>query len=122
MRHEARLDKRLPDGFTTREHLQGLARRGGAAAARARADLSGPSCPAELRYLVGWAMELHGRSGASSVGLAPVSYQSIEAWARLTGRTVTPWDVRALCEIDSVLLYPGDAKDDAARASTRGAP
>lgn len=38
------------------------------------------------------------------LGRLPISYSEIHAWARLTGRQVDPFDVRALRLLDAVLL------------------
>lgn len=97
--------RRRVGGFTQREHLRGLVARG----KRPASALRGPSCPESMRYLVQWAHELHGRSGFGSVGVVPLTYPVIESWARLTRRTVQPWDVDALLALDAVLCAPGDA-------------
>lgn len=60
----------------------------------------------ELEYLRRWCYEVYGRSGFSEVGVNPLSYQTVESWARLTGRTVSPADVDALMRLDAVLRNP----------------
>jgi hypothetical protein len=69
--------------------------------------------PPELDYLKRWLFELHGRSGASNAGLAPLSWTQLNAWIEATGNIVHPWEKRALMELDAVLLNPGslDEKD-----------
>ena len=76
-----------------REHFERAAERGSAAA---RAALEGPEIPDAVAYLYAWAMELHGRSGADMAGPALLSYQTVEAWARLTDRRVMPEEVTVL--------------------------
>lgn len=109
LRHESRLNQRDKDGFTQREHLEGLAARGVPSAA---AMLEGPPVPDEFAYLRTWVYELHGRSGLGMGGFAPLSYATIDAWARLTDRTVTPAEVEALIQLDTALLAPGGADAD----------
>lgn len=65
------------------------------------------SYPPELDYLRTWLFELHGRSGASSAGLAPLSWTTFKHWREETGNVVHPWEKRALMDLDAVLLNPG---------------
>lgn len=44
-------------------------------------------------------------------GYAPLSYTTVEAWARLMGTRVRPWEVEALIAVDAVLLAPGTPVD-----------
>jgi len=74
------------------------------------AELEGPPCPESLTYLLEWSGELLGRSGIGPTGFAPLGYHVIESWARLTGRTVTSDEVRALVVLDAVRLNPGKEK------------
>jgi hypothetical protein len=39
-------------------------------------------------------------------GLAPLGYEAVTAWARLTERTPQPHEVRALLALDAVMLFP----------------
>lgn len=113
VRHEARLSqpvrdgKGKPAGTTQRAALEHAARRGSASAIQ---QLASPPCPPELDYLRRWAYELTGRSGFSEVGMNPLTYGTIESWARLTGRHPSPADVDALLRLDDVLRNPGEAK------------
>jgi hypothetical protein len=71
--------------------------------------LQGPEYPHELEYLRGWTSEMFGRSGASMSGLLPLSFTTIAAWSELKGVSVEPHEVDALIQLDSAMLYPGDA-------------
>ena len=93
------------DGAPARAHLELAAKRGSAAALAA---LEGPECPEALEYLLGWAYTLHGRSGISEVGVAPLSYAEVDAWARRTRTDIEPWEVEALMAIDAALRHPGE--------------
>jgi hypothetical protein len=113
--YQARLDKPLPDGTTTRAAYAFLltkARRqhgdDSPQVAAALARLDGPARPECLSYLESWSRALHGRSGVGMDGPAPLSPPVIESWARLTGRRVRPHEVEALLTLDTVRRNPPD--------------
>jgi hypothetical protein len=85
--------------------LEQAARRGRAEAIR---ELAGPDFPEALEYLYDWLYELHGRSGVGFNGFGPLTYETVMAWASLTGAAPSPLDVRALLTLDSILLSPPD--------------
>ncbi len=109
MRREAWLDrapKEAPTGPSRRATLTKAAEAGNA---RARSALRSPPCPEALEYLRAWAYALVGRSGASDAGAAPLSYGTIEAWARLMGVPVPqPYEVEALFALDALMRCPGE--------------
>jgi hypothetical protein len=88
--------------------MEAAARRGDA---KALEQLEPPPCPEGAEYLVGWAYQLWGRSGAGMAGLAPLSHTEIAAWARLTGNDPDPLEVEALIVLDRVLLEPDSAAE-----------
>lgn len=45
-----------------------------------------PPCPEELRYMWGWFCELQGEA----------SFAELDAWARVMGRRLQPYEVRML--------------------------
>lgn len=63
-------------------------------------------CPDALAYLRDLALRLHGRSGSGMNGVAPLSYATIADYTRLTGTTVTAWEVDALLRLDAILCHP----------------
>jgi len=65
-----------------------------------------PSFPEELAYLVDWCYSLYGRSGIGFSGVAPLTYATIESWARLNDRQIEPYEVSALLVLDGVLNNP----------------
>lgn len=67
-----------------------------------------PSFPEPLRYLWEWFNELSAGRGAGMAGMMPISWESIDAWARLTGQEPNPRECRALMAIDAVIRFPGD--------------
>lgn len=111
MRHEAQMRHVGKDGTPQRAHLEAAAQRGHAGAQTA---LVGPPIPEALAYLWDWLFELDAARGVTMDGLAPLTYQDLDAWARLTDRHPEPHEVRALLYLDSVLRHPDAYKDEAA--------
>lgn len=61
--------------------------------------------PDEVEYLIDWTYELVGRSGVGMSGVAPLTYTTVEAWARLKDiGELHPMEVEALLLFDSILL------------------
>ena len=108
------MNERVKDGedkdteFTYGEHLGQLARQGDA---KAIAELDGPPFPEELRYVHDWLLQLHGRSGLGFGGIAPLSHQEVEAWARLRDVAPEPHEVEALMVLDGVKRNPEAGED-----------
>lgn len=71
-----------------------------------------PEAPRALRYLEKWHDELHGRSGATMDGLAPLSFSTIAHWAQLTHREPLPHEVDALILLDTARRHPPPADKD----------
>jgi hypothetical protein len=86
-----------------RASLTGLAKRG---IAHAIKQLQGPDVPEVGAYLLEWHRALHGRSGITMEGVAPLSWTTLQAWADLTGVRPTPDEVTALLFLDDVRLAP----------------
>jgi hypothetical protein len=108
VRHEARLNERGKDGVSAREHLEGRLRMALLMGKSPVIEgLDPPPFPDCLTYLRDWLFELHGRSGLGMSGAAPLSYATIEYWAKLNDITVQPHEVQALLVLDSVYLNPG---------------
>ncbi len=84
-------------------------------------QLEGPPFPEELRYLYEWGIELHGRSGVTMSGLAPLTYTTIDAWCRLTEIALEPREVQALMILDSAMLFPGIDTDEEDERGSRHA-
>ena len=93
-----------------RVHLELAARRGNPSAIAA---LAGPEYPDAVEYLHGLLWQVHGRSGASMNGLAPLSWGTLRDFRDFTGVRITGDDARALMRLDAILLSPGDEKAEA---------
>lgn len=68
------------------------------------AELDGPSCPDELAYLWDWYCELAAARGSNGWGLNPICYAEIAAWAALTGRDPSPFEVGCIARLDRAEL------------------
>jgi len=107
------MNERVKDGegkdtdFTVGQHLEQAAKRNPMVAAK----LDGPPFPEELRYLHDWLLQLHGRSGLGFGGIAPLSHQEVEAWARLRDVAPEPHEVEALMVLDGVKRNPEAGED-----------
>lgn len=115
VRHEARLDLRNADGVAPRAALELRASQGAAGAIEA---LTPPEYPEGLSYLLGWLEELVGRSGVGMDGLAPLTWQTLDAWADRTGRHPTPEECTALMLLDGAYRHP----DEPAQKAAPGTP
>lgn len=102
--HNARMNKPADkDGkFTVRAHLAGLVRMG----RRSPRILEEPDTPPEMDYLLSWYLELSRARTFGQFGPNPVTYHDIDAWARLTNRSLTPEEVNALLTLDGYALHP----------------
>jgi hypothetical protein len=86
-----------------RAHLE-LGARAGIASAIAR--LRPPPFPDALVYLWAWFLELDSTRGMDMNGPSGFTYPMIDAWARLTRRTIAPHELQALFLLDAVTRFP----------------
>jgi hypothetical protein len=84
----------IPDdqGRTRISQLQLFSERTG----KPHADLTAPDFSPALLYLWRWYDELSGQRG----GLEPLSHQELDAWARITQRQPSGWEVSVLRRMD----------------------
>lgn len=59
-----------------------------------------PPIPGSLRYLWNWFCDLASGRGAR----APLAWAEVDAWARLNGVTLRPWEARVLRRLDKLWL------------------
>lgn len=110
MRHATRLDRPDTNGVTLRATLELRASQG---SRQAVADLTPPDYPESLTYLLGWSHELVGRSGVGMDGAAPLSWSTLDAWSRLTGRVIDSNDCDALMLLDHAFRHPEEPESKA---------
>ncbi|WP_422366414.1 phage tail assembly chaperone [Pelagibius sp.] len=66
------------------------------------AQLATPPFPLAIEYLyLAW-MRLRKRKGAGMTGPAPIEWPDIDAFCRLTGQRLAPWEVRIIEALDDV--------------------
>ncbi|WP_435052260.1 phage tail assembly chaperone [Geoanaerobacter pelophilus] len=68
-----------------------------------------PPMPAEVEHIWTWFQELSATRGGG-FGPAPITYQEIEAWSRLTGNRPTPWEVTQIKMLDAEYFAWQDEK------------
>lgn len=56
-----------------------------------------------MEHIWGWFIQLSARRGGG-FGPAPLSYQEVDAWARLMGLDPTPWEIQQIMTIDDIQL------------------
>lgn len=83
--------------MSLRAHLEQLAKSTG----EAPAELVGEhELPEALAHVWEWFCELSNARAPGAFSLAPISYQDMEAWARLTGAQPTSAEVGLLRQLD----------------------
>lgn len=108
MRHATRLDRADEHGVTLRAMLELRASQGDASSIR---DLTPPEYPESVEYLLRWSQELVGRSGMGQFAAAPLSWPSLDAWARRTGRDPSYEEQMALMELDTAMRNPEEPEE-----------
>lgn len=88
------------DGRTHREHLEQVERDSGFRPA----ELDTPDIPEAAEHVWRWFLELSQARGSTGFGPAPLTYQDIAAWARLTGADPSPWEIGVLKRLDVLWL------------------
>lgn len=95
-----------------RDDLEAAARQG---VERARRRLDGPECPPRLRGLLALARALHGKSGVTMAGLAPLSYATLRHYRLERGLPRFDEDeIDAVFVLDAVMLNPGTFEESEA--------
>lgn len=91
-------------------HLEAGAARGDKLA---QAELDGPALPEALTYLWELYFEIAAARGGNGFGMNPVGWHDLDAWQRVTGTRLTPFERGTLLEIDR--LYLVDAAEEMKR-------
>jgi len=60
-----------------------------------------PDCAA---YLWLWFLELHRARTGNGFGPNPIGYVEIDAWQRVTGRKLSPWEVDMMFALDGAFM------------------
>ncbi|MGH9916725.1 MAG: phage tail assembly chaperone [Pyrinomonadaceae bacterium] len=70
-----------------------------------------PKIPAAGQHVWEWFVYLDRKRFHNGYSYMPIGHLEIDAWARLSGETLTPWELRALSAMDMekmILLNSGD--------------
>jgi hypothetical protein len=97
---EFALGVRQEDGYTLRDHYKAAWRASG----KKPEELKVPKMPTLVKYLWDYFLELHNRRTNYGWGHVPLSFAEIDAWERKTRRSLDPWELEALLEIDAAYL------------------
>ena len=98
------LDQREEDGATLRTHLQRLAANTGRVDERLTLE-----CPAGCAAI--WvAFAQLGRARPAGFGASGIPWSEIEAWQRLMGVNLSPWELSTLVDLDSRVLSKARSK------------
>jgi hypothetical protein len=91
-----------------REHLEAAARNPFAAIPSEYSEA--PECPPELAHVWRWFWELDDTRPRGMAGPSPITYAEIDAWARLTGVSLRPFEIWALRAVDNACLLAAEKK------------
>lgn len=98
--HLGKMGQVQKDKRTLRQHLEMLAGR----KPEVRKEIDGPQVPQPVRYLVEYWYELGLGRGTGAWGPAPLTWQDIAGWARVTGTAVTGGEAVVLMRMDRAFL------------------
>lgn len=98
---EFALEVRQKDGYSLRKHLQAAWRASGI---KPDELCNLPVIPELAKYLWDYFIELHNRRTNYGWGHVPLTFIEIDAWERKTRRTLDPWELKALLEIDGAYM------------------
>lgn len=79
--------------------------------------LTGPAMPESMEYLWRWYTELAQGKSEGMLGVGPLTWVDIDAWARHMQRSPEPHEVEALFRIDLTVRVASTV-----RAPTKGKP
>lgn len=104
----------MPTGETQRAALESVEQSTG----RRPPELDECPLPWAGAHVVLWFNEIALGRQFSMAGPLPLSYQEIEAWGRLNGRRLLPWEVRAIKKLDRAWLeIPDPSKPTSAEGT-----
>ncbi|WP_158673475.1 hypothetical protein [Bosea sp. FBZP-16] len=69
-----------------------------------------PPFPSALRYLWQAFARMSSRRGSTGWGPAPLSWQDIDAFCRLSGLRFAPWEIETIEALDRLALSDAGAK------------
>lgn len=82
-------------------------------------DLVQPEMDDSLIYLWGWFIELNSQRTSNGFGGNPIQFVDIQAWASLTQRNPTPWEIKTIRRLDQVWLSEIGKINDSQKSSKK---
>lgn len=76
------------------------------------AQLAGDPIPAAVAYLWNDFMRLRRRKASSGFGPSPIEWPDIDAYVRLSGRRLAPWEIEIIEDLDGIYLTEMSKKRD----------
>ena len=98
--HQFKLARCGEDGVSLAEKLAHVE----ATTGKRPSGLDGPVVPCQLSHLLDWFAELNAGRTGNGFGANPITWEGLDAWARLTGRDLRPWEVGLLRALDRTYL------------------
>ncbi|WP_456236465.1 phage tail assembly chaperone [Devosia aurantiaca] len=67
-------------------------------------QLALPKFPEPVRYIWSAYWDIRSRRGSNGFGVVPITWSDIDAFARLTGLYLVPWEVKIITALDDLWL------------------
>lgn len=100
VKHQAKLSEKQKDGHSLRDHLEAVERM----TRHTPAELVPPEVNKRALYLVGLFFDLsQGRQNGMATNA--ISCTEILSWLKVTGRTLSAWELETLRKMDRGLIY-----------------
>lgn len=96
----------IEDGHSYREILEGLLVRAKTDERRAEleAELYGVLLPEALAYLWSAFVRIRRRKGSNGFALSPIEWPDIDAFLRLSGVKLVPWEITMVEDLDDIFI------------------
>lgn len=100
-------------GASAGEILEGLVSRTRDPDRRAdyEAQLACPPLPEALAYLWGSFVRLRRRKGSNGFAVSPIEWPDFDAFLRLSGMRLAPWEIAAIEDLDDMFLGLHNKRD-----------
>lgn len=117
-KHHFGLSRPTADGHSISAHLAAAARQG----AKVGKVAKPPPKPPGLDYLWQAFQALHSTRPVGFAGPLPITFGEIDAWQRVSGFLLLPWEVEALKQLDGEFLLSYNTRADAPRTESKDKP
>lgn len=102
------------DGNSYRDHLQGQLKRARTPERQAELEeeLALPPFPEALRYLWTAFVRMRRRNAGNGYGPTPITWADIDAYSRLSGLRLQPWEIEIIELLDDRFLVSRQPQED----------